>query len=100
MECFCKEESFNLKLEADFIPDPIWCNKCGCNLDTNDIPLSNELKSEIRLWLHNYSKLLNVEIKSENYFKLHQQHNNQGLQLAKKIQSELGDKYSVEYYPS
>jgi hypothetical protein len=100
MECFCKEESFDLKLEADFVPDPVWCSKCGCNIDTDDIPLLNELKSEIRLWLNNYNKLLNNQIKSENLFRFYQQHNSQGVMLAQKIQSELGDKYKVEYYPS
>jgi hypothetical protein len=34
---------FDLKLEADFSPDPLWCKKCGCNLDIDEFPLSNEI---------------------------------------------------------
>lgn len=100
MKCFCKEESFDLKLEADFVPDPLWCNKCGCNLDTDDLLLSNEVKADIRLWLNNYENLLHDEKIPDNYTKLHDQHNDQGLKLAKIIQEELGDKYTIEYHSS
>ena len=39
MECFCKEQSYNLMIEADVCADAIWCSKCGCNLDIDDVPL-------------------------------------------------------------
>ena len=47
MKCFCKEESFDLILEADFGADPLWCKKCGCNLDLHCILLVQKLKDEL-----------------------------------------------------
>jgi hypothetical protein len=47
MQCFCKEESYGLVLEADFGADPIWCKRCGCNLDLDEVPLTQELKNEL-----------------------------------------------------
>ncbi|SFB22953.1 hypothetical protein SAMN04488072_110123 [Lentibacillus halodurans] len=35
------------KMEADYGVDPLWCSKCGYNLDIDDFPLSDELKSEL-----------------------------------------------------
>jgi hypothetical protein len=47
MNCLCEEESYDLILEADIGADPVWCKKCGCNLDIDEIPISQELKDEL-----------------------------------------------------
>ncbi|GFZ32963.1 hypothetical protein CSC2_34890 [Clostridium zeae] len=100
MRCFCENEGLDLKLEADFCPDPLWCCKCGCNLEIDEFSISSHLKSEIRQWLYNYEQLSNYEARSEELFKFYKEHNSQGLQLAEKIQSELGEQYTICYYPS
>jgi hypothetical protein len=101
MNCFCKEESFDFKLEADFASDPLYCIKCGCNLDTDEFPLSNKIRAEIGAWLHNYEKIQYEDSMSPSeYIRLHDQHNAIGIRLAEDIQCELGDKYTVEYHSS
>lgn len=96
--CFCKEESYDLILEADFCVDPIWCGKCGCNLNLNDIPLSEELKHELMNWVDGYSKTVLDE--SEYIYEVSQKHNKNGLELLEKVQKELGDKYTISYISS
>jgi hypothetical protein len=97
MECFCKEKSYDLRLETDFSADPIWCDRCGCNLDLDDIPISDELRDILRAWASNYEKLARDEIKREDIRKFEQQHNYYGIQLVKKVQQELGDEYTITY---
>ena len=93
LECFCKEESYDLMLEADYGADPIWCKKCGCNLNIDDIPLSRELKKELVNWVQNYCK--SVIDESEYIYETSHQHNINGLKLLDKVQKELGDKYKI-----
>jgi len=95
MECFCKETSYELMLEADIGADPIWCNKCGCNLDIDDVPLSQELKKELYIWVEYYSKTVLDE--SKYLCIVSQNHNKIGLNLLEKVQKELGLKYTVIY---
>lgn len=96
--CFCKEESYDLILEADFCTDPIWCGKCGCNLNLDDIPLSEELKDELMNWVNDYSKTVVDE--SEYIYEISQKHNKNGLKLLEKVQKELDDKYTISYISS
>lgn len=98
MECFCKEESYDLVLEADFGADPIWCRKCGCNLNLDEVPLTQELKDELMSWVRVYSN--SVLDETEYIYEVSHQHNKNGMKLLEKIQSELGDKYTISYKPS
>ncbi|MBK1813229.1 hypothetical protein JHL18_21645 [Clostridium sp. YIM B02505] len=100
MECLCKEESFDLKLQANLTPDPLGCERCDCIVDMDDMSLSDELRREIRIWLYNYSELVSKQVTPEDLFKYYQQHNNRGVVLAERIEIELGDKFKVSYYPS
>lgn len=95
MKCNCKEQSYDLMLEADYGSDAIWCNKCGWNLDIYYIPLSQELKQELENWVENYSN--SVVEESEYVYEVSQQHNRNGLKLLEKVQNELGVKYTVSY---
>ena len=95
MECFCKEQSYDLMLEADIGADPIWCSKCGCNLDIDDVPLSQELKKELYIWVENYSETVLDE--SEYVYKVAQNHNKIGLKLLEKVQKEFGVRYTAIY---
>jgi len=48
MKCFGEpKKTYDLKIEGDVATDPIWCNQCGCNLDLDDIPISDDLKREL-----------------------------------------------------
>ena len=98
LKCFCKEESYDLILEADYGADAIWCKKCRCNLDIDDIPLSQELKEEIQTWVMSYSE--SVLDESEYIYEVAQQHNRNGLKLLEKVQKELGFKYKISYKSS
>lgn len=55
MNCCCDSGITNdLKIEGDIGADPIWCNRCGCNLDIEDVPVSNELAEELSEWARSY----------------------------------------------
>lgn len=98
MQCFCKEESYDLVVEADLGADPIWCGKCGCNLNLEEIPLTEKLKYQLISWVQAYSK--SVIDESEYIYEVTHQHNKNGIKLAQKAQSELGNKYTISYKAS
>lgn len=102
INCKCKETTCALKVEADFVTDPLWCNICGYNLDMHLIPLSNELKSELKKWVLNYGKWIDLETDKliDNGFELEDKHNEVGLSLTEKVRRELGDHYSITFSPS
>ncbi|RLQ92340.1 hypothetical protein D9X91_19720 [Falsibacillus albus] len=80
----CKCQSTNsFKLEADFVADPIWCNVCGWNLDMDEFPLNDDLKSELYHWKEQYKKISMNE------------HNAMGQSLTEKVREELGSEYNV-----
>lgn len=57
MECFCKhKETDDLKVEGDVGADPIWCNKCGCNFDIEEVSISDGLKEEVMRWAMMYGE--------------------------------------------
>ncbi|MGV8981142.1 hypothetical protein [Clostridium sp.] len=95
MECFCNQKNYDLILEANYGADPIWCRKCGCNLDLDIFPLSQELIKELVNWVKNYSNLVLDE--SEYIYEVSKQHNKEGLKLLEKVQKELGAKYTITY---
>jgi hypothetical protein len=103
MQCFCEgKETYELKIEADVVADPIWCNRCGCNLDLEDIPISNELKRELMEWAARYGEWIDWE-KDEllpNGIEFEEEHNKQGAKLTEKVKKELGGKYKIKFSPS
>ena len=96
--CECKEQSYDLILEADYGADAIWCKNCGWNLDIYYIPLSQELKKELEDWVGTYSN--SVLDESEYIYEVSQKHNTNGLKLLEKVKKELSIKYTVSYKPS
>jgi hypothetical protein len=96
--CECKEQSYDLILEADYGADAIWCKNCGWNLDIYYIHLSQELKKELEDWVGTYSN--SVLDESEYIYEVSQKHNRNGLKLLEKVKKELGIKYTVSYKPS
>ncbi|WP_245183632.1 MULTISPECIES: hypothetical protein [Lentibacillus] len=88
-------------MEADYSADPLWCSKCGCNLDIDDFPLSDELKSELMNWVIEYGEILEQtdygeKIKRDTAI-LVKSHDEKGLSLYQKLKFELGDGHEVNY---
>jgi hypothetical protein len=102
MECYCKIKTNILKIEADFVPDPIWCNECNCNIDMEDLPLSDQLKNDLYTWALAFGKWRDKDTEKllKNAFQIINQYNNRGLELTEKVRKELSNKYTVLYVPS
>ncbi|UOE75841.1 hypothetical protein [Parageobacillus thermoglucosidasius] len=98
----CNHTSY--KLEVEIHADPIWCAKCGENLDIEDFPFSQELKEELFEWVSQYAKILEksdygTHIKKETRNAI-KEHNNKGLILFNKVKQELGENSNIEYVPT
>ncbi|GAA0381641.1 hypothetical protein [Bacillus horti] len=103
MECFCEQkETYELKVEGDVGADPIWCSHCGCNLDIETLPISNELIRELMEWVRLYGEWIDWEKDKllPNGVELEEEHNKQGMNLTEKIKKELEGKYSIKFSPS
>ena len=99
--CRCNE-TYHLRVEADIGADPIWCKRCYCNFDIEDVPISTELKSELMAWVMKYGEWIdwgNDRI-FPNGIELEDKHNMQGIGLTEKVQKELEGKYNVSFKPS
>jgi len=88
--CNCKE-LVQIKVEADFGSDPLWCKVCGFNLDMDKIEISPSLKIQLRSWINDYGVWVKWDSDSlivggEN---LEKQHNEVGLKLTEKVINEL-----------
>ena len=92
MQCFCEQkETYELKVEGDVGADPIWCNQCGFNFDLEDIPISNELKSELMDWVTRYGEWIDWDIDKliPNGIEMEEENNKQGAKLTEKVKKEL-----------
>jgi len=100
MKCCCDSGDTNeLKIEGDVGADPIWCNRCCCNLDIGDIPISHELAEELSLWAMKYGEWIdwNKDRLLLNGIELEDEFNQEGIALTEKVRKELGDKYKIQY---
>ena len=62
MDCCCKRgETRELIIEADIGADPIWCKHCRCNLDIEDLPISQGLMDQLESWSAQYGKWIDWE---------------------------------------
>jgi hypothetical protein len=103
MECFCyRKETFELKIEGDVGADPIWCNKCGCNLDLENFAISENLKNELMSWALTYGEWIDWEKDKliPNGLALEVHHNNRGRALTEKLKKEVDTLYTVTFSPS
>jgi hypothetical protein len=103
LKCFCeKRETFELKVEGDVGSDPIWCNKCGCNLDLENLPISDELKEELMVCVLKYGEWIdwNTDKIKTSWIELEQIHNELGKELTEKVKKELGERYNIVFSPS
>ncbi|WP_018395628.1 hypothetical protein [Bacillus sp. 37MA] len=103
MECLCEQNvTDELKIEGDMGGDPIWCNKCGCNLDIDEAPISEELKEELWNWMARYGEWIDWDQDEllPNGIELEEERNKQGMKLTEKVKKELEGTYKVRFSPS
>jgi len=100
LNCCCDCGKTNeLKIEGDVGADPIWCNRCGCNLDIEDVPISAGLAEELSSWAMKYGEWIDWS-KDElllNGIELEDEFNRIGIVLTEKVREELSDKYNIQY---
>ncbi|WP_077624291.1 hypothetical protein [Sediminibacillus massiliensis] len=103
MNCCCEcGETKDIKVEGDVGADPIWCVRCGCNLDIEAIKISNRLIEELTDWGGLYGqwidwdqdKLFSDGILMEDEF------NQKGAALASRLKREVGEDYQIRFIPS
>lgn len=103
LNCLCKKiKTCDLKVEGDVAADPIWCNICGCNLDIEVIPITNELKEELMKWMVTYGEWIDWSEDKliPNGAQLEEHHNRTGRELTIKVRKELGEEYTVIFSPA
>ncbi|TRM12005.1 hypothetical protein FH966_10075 [Lentibacillus cibarius] len=103
MRCFCENgEIVDLKVEGDFGADPLWCNQCSCNLDIEEVPISEGLKEELIRWSMQYGEWIDwsKETLLPDGMEMEKEHNKLGQQLTQKVKMELSTKYKVSFSPS
>ncbi|WP_155591059.1 hypothetical protein [Lysinibacillus cavernae] len=104
MECGCQSKITNqLRVEGDIGADPIWCHRCFCNLNIEEVPISNQLKQQLETWIRQYGEWIdwgNDTAIFPNGVELEDKFNQQGMQLTELVREELAGTYIVHYKPS
>ncbi|WP_240056685.1 DUF5071 domain-containing protein [Bacillus mesophilum] len=103
MNCTCKTGSTKeIKVEGDMGADPIWCSRCGCNFDLEELPISDALKEELSSWGLTYGEWINWETEQflPNGVEMEEVFNKSGILLTMQVIEELGDRYIVQYVAS
>lgn len=98
----CEEEVFELIVEGDLGADAIWCDECYGNFDLEDLPLSEDLATELEKWSHQFGEWMDWENDKlhANGSQLEEVHNQAGEGLTEKVQVAFGEKYVVRFSPS
>lgn len=91
-----------LRLANEYLAGPIFCPEPDAmgHIDVDDLPLSQELKTEIAAWDSEYQATFNSHYPPDSGFgssEIEVRHIAEGRQLAKKMQEELGEGYKVDY---
>ncbi|WP_078544895.1 hypothetical protein [Litchfieldia alkalitelluris] len=103
MRCACKQmKSYDLKIEGDVGADPIWCKHCSCNLNLEELPISQKLKSELIEWVTKYGEWIDWDRDQliPNGIEMEDEHNTQGAKLTEKVKKELKETYTIKFSPS
>ncbi|MFJ7371087.1 hypothetical protein ACIQVU_16895 [Lysinibacillus sp. NPDC098008] len=103
MNCCCDSgETNELKIEGDVGADPIWCSRCGCNLDLEEVPISERLTEELLSWATKYGEWIdwNKDILLPNGMELEDEFNQIGVSLTKGVKQEIGGRYHIKFIPS
>ncbi|NBI31054.1 hypothetical protein [Chengkuizengella marina] len=102
LKCGCQNPTTDLKLEAEFFTDPIWCTICGYNLDLEDLSVSPELLENIEKWASRYGEWIDYDRDTlvTRGIELENKHNEEGQKIYKMLKNELGTKYTLIFSPS
>jgi hypothetical protein len=103
LNCCCNSGKTNdLKVEGDVGADPIWCNRCGCNFDIEDVPISDRLADKLSYWATKYGEWIDWDIDKllPNGIELEDEFNQMGLVLTEKVKQEIDSKYKIKFMPS
>ncbi|WP_413381766.1 hypothetical protein [Alkalihalobacillus sp. 1P02AB] len=103
IDCFCGLNQLEeIKIEADIGAEPIWCQKCGANLELAGVPLSPSLKNKLNEWVLSYGKWIDWEQDKlkPNGMKMEDEHNKIGESLTVKVKEELQDVLNVSFSPT
>ena len=98
--CACKEVK-QLKVEADFSADPLWCAKCYTNLDSEDFSLSADLLKALFEWIGDYGTWIDWETDGvvAGGVALEAAHNERGAELTELVKQQL-PQYDIVFSPS
>ncbi|TXC90432.1 hypothetical protein FS935_10840 [Metabacillus litoralis] len=103
MECGCGvNKVLEFKVEADIGADPIWCNKCGYNLDIEDFKISKNPEEKLMNWISQYGKWIDwtTDTLVPNAAEMEAIHNANGEKLTHELATELSLEGKVLFSPS
>ncbi|WP_145529865.1 hypothetical protein [Yersinia alsatica] len=92
-----------IKLMADYYSYPLWHSSPGevGNIDPEDLPISNKLKERLNKWSEKYDSILNDDDPVSSGFLTNDDELmfiQEGAELAKCLQIELGNTYQITYH--
>ena len=93
-----------LILGSEYMADPIFCpdpDGMG-HISVDDLPLSPQLRNEIRQWDAVFQNTFNADYPPDSKFssdEAERHHIERGRAIALLLQQELGDNYEIVYYP-
>jgi hypothetical protein len=93
----------SIKLMADYGSSPLWGldpENVG-NIAPSSLPLSEDLRSDLRAWAEHFDRTLNQDYPPEGGFSSDAEElafDEDGRKLWRRLQKELGDSYTVKYY--
>ncbi len=95
--------SFSIKLMADYSAFPVWDRTTGRNLRPADLPISVGLQNDLAAWASRFETTLNVDDARSSRFQTGEElhiFDDQGIQLWRRLQAELGESARVTYFSS
>lgn len=88
-----------LKLMPDYFCFPLWeVSPNWGNINPDDLPLSNELKSDLLYWAKLYDETLDQDDPTSSGFENIQkktEFKEKGIDLARRLRDEIGDVYII-----
>jgi hypothetical protein len=91
----------NVKLMADYECFAIWDEDLIDNINPDDLPISDELKSRIHQWEDAFDITLNRQDPANSGFssiEALQRFDDEGKDIWYRLRNELGDQYVVRYF--
>lgn len=98
--CACKELK-QLKVEADFSAEPLWCAMCCYNLNSERFSLPDTLMNALNEWIYDYGVWIDFENDTvvANGVALEAAHNARGMELTELVKQQL-PQYDIIFSPS